>query len=94
MKTPAMKTPSRAARDGAAGDLSGSSVSGLGSQAGWSPQCPRHASRSGTWGYVVVLEQAVARGDDEEHAYRGFVVGVHVHLTAEHAGLRPAPRSS
>ena len=39
------------------------------------------------WGYVVVLEQAVVTEGVPIPGYRGFVVGLHVHLTAEHAGL-------
>ena len=41
----------------------------------------------GDWGYVVVLEQAVVTEGAPTPGYRGFVVGLHVHLTAEHAGL-------
>ncbi len=83
----ALTAEARAARDGAAGDLSGSSVSGLRVAGQPVAAVPNQRIPLGDWGYAVVLEQAVARGDDEEHAYRGFVVGVHVHLTAEHAGL-------
>jgi murein DD-endopeptidase MepM/ murein hydrolase activator NlpD len=40
------------------------------------------------WGYAVVLEQAVVRQNtSSRRGYRGFVTGVHVHLTAEHGGL-------
>jgi len=39
------------------------------------------------WGYAVILEQAVIREGVPTPGYRGFVVGIHVHLTADHAGL-------
>jgi hypothetical protein len=39
------------------------------------------------WGYAVLLEQAVVRTTTGAFGYRGFVTGLHVHLTAEHAGL-------
>lgn len=41
------------------------------------------------WGYLVVLEQAVVTEDLPTPGYRGFVVGLHIHLTAEHGGLPP-----
>jgi murein DD-endopeptidase MepM/ murein hydrolase activator NlpD len=41
----------------------------------------------GDWGYAIVLEQAVVREDGEARGLRVSVVGVHVHLTADHGGL-------
>jgi murein DD-endopeptidase MepM/ murein hydrolase activator NlpD len=40
------------------------------------------------WGYAVLLEQAVVRQNASmRRGHRGFVTGIHVHLTAEHGGL-------
>jgi hypothetical protein len=40
------------------------------------------------WGYAVVLEQAVVRQNtSSRRGHRGFVTGLHVHLTADHGGL-------
>ena len=40
------------------------------------------------WGYAVVLEQAVVRlNSSSRRGHRGFVTGIHVHLTADHGGL-------
>jgi murein DD-endopeptidase MepM/ murein hydrolase activator NlpD len=55
----------------------GSSVAGV----------PNARVSLGEWGYLVVLEQAVQRGDGRERGYRGFVTGLHIYLTADHAGL-------
>jgi hypothetical protein len=42
----------------------------------------------GDWGYAVFLEQAVVRQNTTtRRGHRGFVTGIHVHLTAEHGGL-------
>jgi murein DD-endopeptidase MepM/ murein hydrolase activator NlpD len=40
------------------------------------------------WGYAVLLEQAVVRQNTRTvRGHRGFVTGIHVHLTAAHGGL-------
>jgi murein DD-endopeptidase MepM/ murein hydrolase activator NlpD len=42
----------------------------------------------GDWGYAVLLEQAVVRQNTAvRRGHRGFVAGIHVHLTADHGGL-------
>jgi murein DD-endopeptidase MepM/ murein hydrolase activator NlpD len=42
----------------------------------------------GDWGYAVLLEQAVVRQNTAvRRGHRGFVAGLHVHLTADHGGL-------
>jgi peptidase M23-like protein len=42
----------------------------------------------GNWGYAVLLEQAVVRqSTSTRRGHRGFVTGIHVHLTADHGGL-------
>jgi ethanolamine utilization microcompartment shell protein EutS len=42
----------------------------------------------GDWGYAVLLEQAVVRQNTAvRRGHRGFVSGIHVHLTADHGGL-------
>jgi murein DD-endopeptidase MepM/ murein hydrolase activator NlpD len=44
--------------------------------------------RLGNWGYAVFLEQAVVtQNTSTRRGHRGFVTGIHVHLTAEHGGL-------
>jgi murein DD-endopeptidase MepM/ murein hydrolase activator NlpD len=40
------------------------------------------------WGYAVLLEQAiVVQATSTRRGHRGFVTGIHVHLTADHGGL-------
>jgi murein DD-endopeptidase MepM/ murein hydrolase activator NlpD len=40
------------------------------------------------WGYAVLLEEAVVRQNTKTaRGHRGFVTGIHVHLTAAHGGL-------
>jgi hypothetical protein len=42
----------------------------------------------GDWGYAVLLEEAVVRQNTtSSRGHRGFVTGLHVHLTSTHAGL-------
>jgi murein DD-endopeptidase MepM/ murein hydrolase activator NlpD len=41
----------------------------------------------GDWGYAVLLEQAIVREEGRRLGQRRFVVGLHVHLTADHGGL-------
>jgi hypothetical protein len=42
----------------------------------------------GDWGYAVLLEQGVVRqSTTTRRGHRGFVTGIHVHLTADHGGL-------
>ena len=42
----------------------------------------------GDWGYAIALEQAVTdQNTTQRRGHRGFVVGLHVHLTADHGGL-------
>jgi murein DD-endopeptidase MepM/ murein hydrolase activator NlpD len=83
----ALEARAQASRDGASGDLSGSRVSGLVVEGEAVDAFPNARVPLGDWGYAVVLEQAVQRGDAQEAAYRGFVTGLHVVLTADHGGL-------
>ena len=62
--------------------LSGVTVLGRAVQPGVNARLPLE-----DWGYVVFLEQAVVGRDGERLGHRGFVTGVHVHLTAPHSGL-------
>jgi hypothetical protein len=62
--------------------LSGVTVLGRGVQPGVNAKLPLE-----DWGYVVFLEQAVVGREGERLGHRGFVTGVHVHLTAPHGGL-------
>jgi murein DD-endopeptidase MepM/ murein hydrolase activator NlpD len=48
---------------------------------------PNARVQLGDWGYAVLLEQAVVREEAERLGQRRFVVGLHVHLTADHGGL-------
>jgi murein DD-endopeptidase MepM/ murein hydrolase activator NlpD len=48
---------------------------------------PNARVQLGDWGYAVLLEQAVVREEAKRLGQRRFVVGVHVHLTADHGGL-------
>jgi murein DD-endopeptidase MepM/ murein hydrolase activator NlpD len=42
----------------------------------------------GDWGYAVLLEEAVVRQNTtSSRGHRGFVTGLHVHLTSPHGGL-------
>ena len=48
---------------------------------------PNARVQLGDWGYAVLLEQAVVREEAKRLGQRRFVVGLHVHLTADHGGL-------
>jgi murein DD-endopeptidase MepM/ murein hydrolase activator NlpD len=84
----AAKSVSRASSVQAGGDLSGSSVSGL-VVLGESVAPSANAKVSlGDWGYAVVLEQAVTeQKTSTRRGHRGFVAGLHIHLTAAHGAL-------
>ncbi|MEZ5100442.1 MAG: M23 family metallopeptidase [Thermoleophilia bacterium] len=77
----------RARTDAANGDLSASSVSGLVVDGQPIAVGPNTQVQLGDWGYAVALEQAVTTEDAEGKGYRGFVVGLHVRLTADHGGF-------
>lgn len=77
----------RARTDAANGDLSASSVTGLVVDGQPVEVGPNTQVQLGDWGYAVVLEQAVTTGDAQGQGYRGFVVGLHVRLTADHGGF-------
>ena len=70
--------------DGASGGLGGSTASGVTVLGQAVAAVPNTSVALGDWGHAVVLEQAVV---NEAGAYRGFVVGLHVTLTAAHGGL-------
>ena len=48
---------------------------------------PNARVQLGDWGYVVLLEQAIVRAPRGKVGRRTIVSGLHVHLTAAHAGL-------
>jgi Peptidase family M23 len=79
---------SHATASAAGGSLAESSVTGL-TVLG----TPVSASVNGRvpladWGYAVLLEQAVVRQNTRTvRGHRGFVTGIHIHLTAAHGGL-------
>jgi murein DD-endopeptidase MepM/ murein hydrolase activator NlpD len=82
------KSVSRASAAGASGDLDGSSVSNLVVLGTSVTPAPNANIPLGDWGYAVVEEQAVAdQNTSQRHGHRGFVVGLHVHVTAAHGGL-------
>ncbi len=62
--------------------LSGVTVLGRAVQPGVNARLPLE-----DWGYVVFLEEAVVGREGERLGHRGFVTGVHVHVTAPHGGL-------
>jgi hypothetical protein len=82
------KSVSRASPASATGDLSGSGVSNL-VVLGTSVAASANEKVSlGDWGYAIALEQAVTdQNTSQRRGHRGFVVGLHVHLTADHGGL-------
>ena len=83
-----LKSVSRAAPAGASGDLSGSSVSNLVVLGKSVTATPSAKIALGDWGYAIALEQAVTdQNTSQRRGHRGFVVGLHVHLTAAHGGL-------
>jgi murein DD-endopeptidase MepM/ murein hydrolase activator NlpD len=83
----ALEASASGSGSGAEGSLSASTVEGLVVLGEPVAAAPNTKVALGDWGYAVVLEQAVLFEDGESEGYRGFVTGVHVYLTAEHAGL-------
>jgi murein DD-endopeptidase MepM/ murein hydrolase activator NlpD len=82
------KSVSRASPSSAGGDLSGSSVTNLVVLGASVTATPNAKITLGDWGYAIALEQAVtAQNTTQRRGHRGFVVGLHVHLTAAHGGL-------
>jgi murein DD-endopeptidase MepM/ murein hydrolase activator NlpD len=82
------KSISRASSTTAGGDLSASGVSGLAVLGESVTAAPNAKVPLGDWGYAVVLEQAVNdQKTTRQRGHRGFVAGLHVHLTADHGGL-------
>ena len=71
----------------AGGDLSRSTLGDVGVLGERVEVAPNRRIALGDWGYLVLLEQAVLRGDSAGPGYRGFVTGAHVYLTAAHGGL-------
>jgi murein DD-endopeptidase MepM/ murein hydrolase activator NlpD len=70
------------------GGLSGSSVTNLVILGSAVMATPNARVRLGDWGYAVVLEQAVTEQKTTQRlGRRGFVSGLHVHLTSAHGGL-------
>jgi Peptidase family M23 len=84
----ASKSVSRASPSSAGGDLSGSSVSNLVVLGTSVAVSANQKVPLGDWGYAIALEQAVTdQNTSVRRGHRGFVVGLHVHLTADHGGL-------
>jgi Peptidase family M23 len=82
------KSVSRASPAGATGDLSGSGVSNLVVLGTSLAASANEKVLLGDWGYAIALEQAVTdQNTSQRRGHRGFVVGLHVHLTADHGGL-------
>ena len=82
------KSVSRASPASAGGDLSGSGVSNLVVLGTSVAVSANQKVPLGDWGYAIVLEQAVTgQNTSVRRGHRGFVVGLHVHLTADHGGL-------
>jgi len=84
----ALKSVSKASPGSASGDLSGSAVSNLVVLGSSIAVSPNQKVTLGDWGYAIALEQAVTdQNTTQRRGHRGFVVGLHVHLTADHGGL-------
>jgi murein DD-endopeptidase MepM/ murein hydrolase activator NlpD len=82
------KSVSRASATQAGGRLDGSSISNLVVLGAPVRAGPNVRVPLGDWGYAVVLEQAVTEEKTAQRlGHRGFVAGLHVHLTAAHGGL-------
>ena len=82
------KSVSRASATRAGGDLGGSAISSLVVLGASVTPSPNARVPLGDWGYAVVEEQAVTHQNTSvRRGHRGFVVGLHVHVTAEHGGL-------
>jgi hypothetical protein len=82
------KSVSRASPTSAGGDLSGSGVTNLVVLGASVTAAPNAKVTLGDWGYAIALEQAVTdQNTSQRRGHRGFVVGLHVHLTAAHGGL-------
>ena len=82
------KSVSRASPSSADGDLSGSAVSSLVVLGASVSVSANQKISLGDWGYAIALEQAVTdQNTSQRRGHRGFVVGLHVHLTADHGGL-------
>jgi hypothetical protein len=82
------KSVSHATPAKAGGDLSGSSISNLVVLGKGVTPAPNARVPLGDWGYAVVDEQAVTdQNTSQRRGHRGFVVGLHAHLTTAHGGL-------
>jgi murein DD-endopeptidase MepM/ murein hydrolase activator NlpD len=69
----------------ASGDLTGSAVEGLVVLGqGVDTSSPGARIAIGDWGYALVLAQGTTPA---QRAFRGFVTGLEIHLTADHGGL-------
>src|SRR4051794_17639427 len=82
------KSVSRASPASAGGDLSGSGVANLAVSGAGVTATPNAKVTLGDWGYAIALEQAVTdQNTSQRSGQRGFVVVLHVHLTAAPGGL-------
>jgi murein DD-endopeptidase MepM/ murein hydrolase activator NlpD len=82
------KSVSRASPSSAGGDLSGSGVSNLIVLGASVAVSANQKIPLDDWGYAIALEQAVTdQNTSLRRGHRGFVVGLDVHLTADHGGL-------
>ena len=83
-----LKAVSRASAAQASGELADSAISNLVVLGASVVPSANQKAELGDWGYAVVLEQAVTdQNTTQRRGHRGFVVGLHVHLTADHGGL-------
>ena len=83
-----LKAVSRASAAQASGELADSAISNLVVLGASVVPSANQKVELGDWGYAVVLEQAVTdQNTTQRRGHRGFVVGLHVHLTADHGGL-------
>ena len=82
-----VQASARATTRGATGSLGASRLAGVRILGAAVEARPNMRVPLADWGYAVLLEQAVVRSSTGAYGYRGFVTGLHVHLTAEHGGL-------
>jgi murein DD-endopeptidase MepM/ murein hydrolase activator NlpD len=82
-----VQTRATASGEGATRSFAGSSVTGLTVFGKSVEGSPNARVPLGDWGYLVVLEQAVAATGPEGNGRRVSAAGLHMHLTADHGGL-------
>jgi murein DD-endopeptidase MepM/ murein hydrolase activator NlpD len=81
------KSTGTATPDRGNGDLSQSSLTNLTVLGQPVTAAPNLRVELADWGYAIALEQSTAQPDSGAPGFRGFVIALDVHLTADHGGL-------